>query len=491
MSPRSRTLSIVIIATVVVGVAAVAVARTRSPSDEPGGARAAQPNLLVIMTDDQTLESVRTMTIVNQQLANEGTQFDNYYVSFPNCCPSRATYLSGQYAHNNGVEDNVPPMGGSKNFSGTESLPVWLQRGGYYTVSVGKYLNGWGSDGEIAPPPGWNRWFGLIDPSTYNYFNYSVSVDGIERTYGARPEDYQTDVLGGEVVQTIKDRAGQTQPWFISFTPLAPHAEKPETQNGEPNQGNFRWAFPKAAPRHERSVRGVSAPRLPSFNVDNQSKPEEMKEKEEINPGLEKLIDEGYRYELESLKAVDEWVGKTIEALRQTNQLDNTVIVFTSDNGYYHGEHRLSFQKFYLYEPAVRVPLIIRGGSFPKGKRVPQMAANVDLAPTLLAAAGLPPNESTDGIDLAKLLKDEKTYSDRAILLENKTNSGHETKGIHTDRYVYLEHETREVELYDLRADPNQLKNLSDDPASTSLKNRLANRLAKLKTCARNTCRDA
>ena len=491
MSRRTRTFTIGMVIAMSVGIGAVAVARTAgSDRDTASGSGSRRPNLLVIMTDDQTLESMRTMEVTNAQIGNEGTQFGEYYVSFPNCCPSRATYLTGQYSHNTGVEDNLPPLGGVKKFRDSEALPVWLQRAGYFTASIGKYLNGWGNDGTITPPAGWNHWFGLIDPSTYNYFNYSVSVDGVERHYGERPEDYQTDVLGAEVVATVNSRAGQSQPWFISFTPLSPHAEKPETPSGESGSG-FKWAYPRPAPRHDHSAKGVSAPRTRSFNEDNSSKPAELKEKEEITPGVEKLIDEGYRYELETLKATDEWVGKILDALRQTNQLDNTVILFTSDNGYFHGEHRLNFQKYYLYEPAVHLPLMIRGPGFPKGKQVTQMAANIDLAPTLLGAAGVPVPDSVDGIDLASVVKDPKASADRPILLENKTNNGRETKGIQTERYVYLEHETGEKELYDLKVDPDEVTNLTGDPASASVQTRLAGRLAKLKTCRHTGCRDA
>lgn len=449
-----------------------------------------RPNLLVIMTDDQTLASVASMGNVNRQLVAEGTEFEKYYISFPNCCPSRATYYTGSYAHNTGVEDNVPPLGGAKKFRDEDTVAVRLQQAGYFTTSVGKYLNGWGEDGQISPPPGWSRWFGLIDPTTYSYFDYKVSVDGVERSYGNRPEDYQTDVLGAEVVKTIRDRAGvdRSQPWFVSFTPLAPHAEKPEVAAADAEKTPFRWALPKPAPRHEKTVTS-SAPRPPSFNSDNAGKPAEMQAKEPIGQGLERLIDDGYRRELESLASADEWVGKIVDALRETNQLDNTVIMFTSDNGYFHGEHRLAFQKYYLYEQAVHVPLIVRGGPFTKGGRIAQMAGNVDLAPTLLALAGLPVPEAVDGIDLTTLVRDPKAYPERAILLENRAHNGRQTKAIHTGRYVYMEHESGEKELYDLESDPDQLKNLSGGPTVASLESGLAKRLAELRSCSGIACR--
>ncbi|MEZ5142276.1 MAG: sulfatase-like hydrolase/transferase [Acidimicrobiales bacterium] len=187
----------------------------------------AHPNILVVMTDDQTLEEMRALPRTQRLIGDQGTTFDQYYVSFPVCCPSRATYYSGQYAHNHDVRDNVPPLGGAGKFvpHQQDTLAVWMKDAGYQTASIGKYLNGWGEDGNISPPPGWDHWFGLIDPSTYNYFNYSVSVNGQRYDYGTRPEDYQTDVLGQEVVNTIGRFSQDGRPWFVSFTPLAPHVE--------------------------------------------------------------------------------------------------------------------------------------------------------------------------------------------------------------------------------------------------------------------------
>ncbi|MEZ5141098.1 MAG: sulfatase [Acidimicrobiales bacterium] len=453
-----------------------------------------RPNVLVVMTDDQTLESMRVMPITGRQLVAEGTSFTNFYDSFPNCCPSRATYLTGQYAHNTGVEDNLPPLGGYAKLRSDETLPVWLQRAGYWTASVGKYLNTWGQSGDIAPPPGWNRWFGLIDPTTYQYYGYSVSVDGQRRDYGQAPEDYQTDVLGQEVVDTIRGRAGQDQPWFVSFTPLSPHAEKPETSQTEQteNDGQFRWAFPKPAPRHERSL-VAKAPRGPAFDDANLGKPPALQAKPALTDGVQKLIDQGYQLELETLQATDEWVGRIMDTLRETGQLEDTVVVFTSDNGFFHGEHRLAFVKYYLYEPAVHVPLVIRGGGFPKNKKVDQVAVNADLAPTILAltgaqAGGIEP----DGRDLAPLARDPKVAADRGVLLENRSKGGAEhSEAIHTERYVYIETDgATSRELYDLEKDPDQLANLAGDPAVASLEAELARRLDKLRSCAGAACNE-
>jgi len=444
------------------------------------------------MTDDQTLESLRVMNTVKSELVDQGTSFSRYYVSFPNCCPSRASYLTGQYSHNNGVEDNVAPLGGAAKLRADETLPVWLQRAGYTTAHVGKYLNTWGEDGNISPPPGWSTWYGLIDPSTYSYYRYSVSDNGQRKDFGDAETDYQTDVLGQRVVDFVRNQPTGGKPWFLSFTPLAPHAEAPETGGQGPQEGSgteFKWAFPKPAPRHERSL-VAKAPRGPAFNPDDVSGlPEELRNQPKLSDGLEKLIDQGYQLELEALQAVDDWVGKIITTLKDTKQLDNTVILFTSDNGFFHGEHRLAFKKYYLYEPAVHVPLIIRGGPFGKKKQATQVVGNVDLAPTILALAGAAPaaNWNFDGIDIAPLAKDPKAGTDRGYLVENRSGRG-STKGVVTERYKLLVHHTGEEEMYDLDKDPDELQNIAADAGAASLKKELRRRLDVLKGCKGAPC---
>lgn len=503
MRPRSKLVLAVAVVVAVAAVAASCLVRnrdTRSRLYKPDGSR--RPNIVVVMTDDQTLESMRVMNTVNKVLGAEGTTFTNYYVSFPNCCPSRATFLTGQYSHNTGVEDNVPPLGGVARLRADETLPVWLRRSGYYTAHVGKYLNGWGADGDIAPPPGWDRWFGLIDPTTYRYFGYSVSKDGQRVEFGDSEHDYQTDVLANEVLDVIKARAGGDRPFFVSFAPLAPHAERSEGStsesaqgegteqpNGDDGGGQFHWSFAKPAPRHEQSL-AARAPRTPSFDA-APDPASALGDRPPLTENIQKLIDRSYQLELQSLRAVDEAVGRIVETLAATGQLDNTVIFYTSDNGLFHGQHRLPGAKYHLYEPAVHVPLVVRGGPFPKGKKVSHLAVNVDLAPTIVALAGATAGVEMDGTDLVALANDSRRQSDRAILLENKSRRGEVyAHAVHTGRYVLIQHHTGAVELYDLDKDPDQLENLADDPGAASLRQQLQRRLDALRSCRGTSCVD-
>ncbi|MFN8041397.1 MAG: sulfatase [Acidimicrobiales bacterium] len=443
------------------------------------------PNVLMIMTDDQTLEEMRALPRTKQLIADQGTTFDEYYVSFPVCCPSRATYYSGQYAHNNGVKDNVPPLGGALKFVPHENdtLAVWMQKAGYQTASIGKYLNGWGEDGNIAPPPGWSHWFGLIDPSTYNYFNYSVSLNGQRYDYGTKPEDYQTDVLGQEVVNTITRFGQQDSPWFVSFTPLAPHV-------GGREGTKEIWSTAVPAPRHEGIFRNEPLPVSPSYDeADVSKKPAFVRNLKPLDDNAKAAILGNYQKELEALQAVDEWVEKIVTTLQQTGQLDNTVIVFTSDNGLFHGQHRNLLGKVQLYEESSHVPLVIRGASFPAGAHASQVTANVDLAPTILKLAGATATVPLDGRDLAPVATNPTDGADRSVLLENWNGlTGQSSTAIRGGRWFYAEHPGNEKELYDLQTDPYQLHNLVDDPAYASVVQSLAPRLAALRTCAGASC---
>jgi arylsulfatase A-like enzyme len=451
-------------------------------STAPGGG-GSRPNIVVIMTDDQTLESMRVMDNTRRLIAEQGTTFSHFYASFPLCCPSRAAFLTGQYSHNNGVRDNVAPNGGANKLEADETLPVWLQRVGYRTASIGKYLNGWGQDGDIAPPPGWDRWFGLIDPSAYQYFGYSVSEDGVRRDYGTAEVDYQTDVLGAEVVRVIGEGARSGQPFFVSFTPLAPHARDPEGSTEA-----ALWPQAEPAPRHAGRFADEPLPRPPSFDrADTTGRPAVVAERPPVVPPIERQMTAAYRLELESLLAVDEWVARIMAALDDNGVADDTVVMFTSDNGLFRGEHRIVAGKVLLYEPAVHVPLVVAGPGFPKGTVVGAPAVNVDLAPTIVGLAQANAGLAMDGADLRRVLADPSAYASRGVLLENQ-GGGRHTEGIHTGRWVYLEHGSGELELYDLDADPDQLRNLAGTPEVRTTQTQLARRLAVLRTCAGGSC---
>lgn len=481
--PRRVAVVAVVVTVAVVAAAGFAV-KNRSAT---ATATRPKPNVVVIMTDDQTLEEMKVMDNTRRLLGGDGTTFSHYYVSFPSCCPSRATYLTGQYSHNDHVRDNLPPNGGFHKLDSTETLPVWLQRDGYYTASIGKYLNTWGQDGNIAAPPGWSHWFGLIDPTTYQYFGYSVSNDGKRQDYGHAPTDYSTDVLGGEVVKTIRDASAKNQPFYLSFTPLSPHVESPEKTQLEAH--GFSWPFPVPAPRYAGRYADELLPKTPSWNqADVSQSPAFVRSRPQLSPAIERLATKSYQLELETMLATDEWVGKIVQTLKDSGVYDNTVVVFTSDNGLFHGEHRIPNGKVYLYEPDVHLPLIVEGPGFPRGATIDAPTINPDLATTLVALTGATAGVTQDGEDLQTITQHPADFADRGVLLENQLGGKTHSEAIHTQRWFYAEHSTGDIELYDLAADPDQIHNLTGDPRYSAVEANLKTRLAKLRDCQGGTC---
>lgn len=442
----------------------------------------ARPNVLVLMTDDQTVESMRVLTNVNALLGARGTTFVNNFASFPLCCPSRATFLTGQYGHNHTIMGNAAPTGGYDKLAPTHanSLPAWLRQAGYHTVHLGKYLNGYGQARPTEVPAGWTEWYGSTDPSTYRFYNYTLNENGRLVTYGTGAANYQTDVYGRKAVELIRRLAPATQPFFLSVAFLAPHSGGPRDADDPGNQ-----ATPSPAPRHRNRFASEPLPAPPSLNeADVSDKPAGIRNRALIRPARINGIRENYQQRLESLLAVDEAIRDIVAALEASGELSRTLIVFTADNGFFHGEHRVPTGKVLVYEPSVRVPLILRGPGVPAGVRRTNLAANVDLAATILDVANARPGRRLDGRTLLPFARDGLVRSGRDILLETPTYSA-----IRTPRYVFVQHTSGEQELYDLARDPDQLQSLHSDPASAALKTDLGSRLARLRACAGDACR--
>ena len=443
-----------------------------------------RPNIVVLMTDDQTVESLRVMEVVQQRLVAQGTTFESSFVGFALCCPSRATFLTGQYAHNHGVMHNVPPLGGYARLDHTSTLPVWLQRAGYFTAHVGKYLNGYGTEKLTEVPPGWSEWYGSLDVrGDYSYQGFTLNENGGLVRYPSRPDLYRTDVEAKLAADLIRRRARDKTPFFLSVAFLAPHAGTPIEPDdpAEPVAGT-----PAAAERHRDRFAGEPLPMPPSFNeADMSDKPAGARARPLMSPATIAALREKYQQRLESLLAVDEAVGRILAALAETGELDSTVVLFTSDNGYILGEHRIPSDKVWPYEPAIRVPLVIRGPGFPAGRVVKQLVSNVDLAPTILGLAGVRPGRLMDGRSLLPLVVDPRLEWGRDLLVETFAP----TWALRTPWFLYVEHGSGESELYDLRTDPDQLASISGDPAHAAIRAQLAHRLRLLLACAGRMCR--
>jgi N-acetylglucosamine-6-sulfatase len=467
-----------------------------------------RPNIVLVMTDDQQADSVRFMPNVQQLLAGRGTTFTNSFVSYSLCCPSRATMLTGQYAHSHGVRTNTPPSGGYSKLAPTmgNTLPVWLQQAGYSTAHVGKFLNGYGNTSpDTEVPPGWTEWYGALDDpdaytgGTYTMYGYTLNENGNVVHYGSTPDvvdpaTYQTDVYSAKAEDFIRRRAPTKKPFFLSVAPLASHTEGTGCSCGNNN--------PRAAPRDEGSLASQPLPKPPNYNeADVSDKPQAIRDLAPIpptGPMSEAVITARYRAQVESLGAVDDMVGELVGAVRETGELKNTVFVFTADNGFFYGEHRVRNGKVRVYEPSVRIPLIIRGPDVPKGKRRTQPVTNVDLAPTIVAFARAKAGRLMDGRSLVPLMEDKRGERGRGLLLETFFNADPEDdpetpptnyQAVRTDRYLYARYGTGEQELYDMQTDPFQLQNQSGNPIYAPAQSALQRLLSAEANCAGKSCR--
>jgi len=435
--------------------------------------------VVVIETDDQDAASLRYMPNVQRLLVARGTTFTNSFVSDSLCCPSRATFLTGQYAHNHDVLSNSPPLGGVKRLRASNTLAVWLRAAGYTTALVGKYLNGYGGGpGPGLIPPGWSRFQALLEPSS-RYTGFSMNDNGVRRA----PPGYQTDVLATESASFIGRAARGNRPFFLWLTPSAPH---------DP-------AIP--ALRDKGAYPGIAGPHPPSFDErDVADKPTFIRGLPPLGAARRVTVDAHYRRRLKTLAAVDRAVARVVQALASAGQLKQTVIVFTSDNGWMSGEHRLGYGKRVDYEESIRVPLVIRGPGFPRGAVRTAPVANIDLAPTISSLAGARPRLHVDGCSLLPLAAKPGAHWVRDLLFENfdTRDVGSERdpvaklprySGIRSGSYMYTRYANGESELYDLRTDPYELRNRASDPSLAKVRAGLAHRLARLRTGPAPPCR--
>lgn len=442
-----------------------------------------RPNIIVIMTDDQDLASLRVMPKTRRLLGEQGTTFHNSYVSYSLCCPSRTTFFTGLYPHNHGVMDNKWPDGGYYRMPVNETLPVWLSRRSYATAHIGKFLNEYGTRNQLEIPPGWQDWYGLTGGSAYRMWGYTINENGVARTYGKvnqqDPKFYQTDVLARKAVSYIQ-QSDFRQPYFLSFAPLAPHIEAPPP-------GGHVWRGPRPAPRYRNALPKERAPRTPSFNErDMRDKPQKLRRKL-LTAAEIKGIDNDHRNRLRGLLAVDDAVGKIFNTVKARGELDRTLFLFTSDNGYLLGQHRIRSGKIQPYEESIRVPLLVRGPGFAAGKQVFTPVNNVDLAPTIMTAATGSAGRALDGRPLQAL---QQRRGPRDILVETgpRWSGAPWYAAIRTDRYLYVEHSNGVKELYDMAKDPYQLQSLHNVPGLEVLRHTLSRRLLALRQCRGNSC---
>jgi N-acetylglucosamine-6-sulfatase len=386
----------------------------------PAASAAERPNIIVILVDDARTDDVTTMPVA-QSIMETGANFENMFSPFPLCCPARATLLTGQYAHNHGVQSNKLPTGGFWTFRDAQSLATWLDPN-YVTAWTGKYFNEYGSRGSVTYiPPGWDEWF-TPDGSVWNYDATRWNANGVLTSF---PGQYQADTEADFAVNFINSHASGTEPFFLVASFLAPHAGNP-SEPDDPNLTYSSSAFPTpyVAPRHQNVLADLQLSPNPAFNEDNSDKPARPPP---LAPWEITALTEVNQQRRESLLAVDEALQRIIQTLEERAIIDNTYVMFVSDNGYALGEHRYRSGKNIPYDIAVKVPLFIRGPGITPGSTVPQLVGMQDLAPTILAmtqSEGAQGDFVMDGLNLLPMIDDPYYQSKRPIVLEAAPPNG-------------------------------------------------------------------
>lgn len=424
-------------------------------------------NFVVIITDDQSVDSIPHDPPVMPYLQaatgdpdDHWIVFRNGFVNTPICCPSRATMLTGLHSHHHGVRTNDDGL----VLDEASTLAAWLHDAGYHTGLVGKYLNQYPFGRDPFVPAGWDRWWGKEHgPAANLYYGYTLIQQGIPTHYGGAEQHYSTDVLADKAVEFI-DEAPLEQPFLLWFAPTAPHPP---------------WI---PAARHSGLYEDIPLTPPPSVGEGNVSdKPAWVRDLPALGSAARAGLREAHRRSFETLIAVDDAVRSIVEALEARGDLDHTVIVYVSDNGFSFGEHRW-VKKTCAYDPCVRVPFLVR---YPlaarRVERIPVSA--IDLAPTIAALAGLEPPTALDGVSLVPLLSDgDPPPSTRAVFAEWVGDE--RTPGwwlMRTENFAYIELATGERELYDLASDPYQLRNVAGDPAYADVAGRMSAALAEFR----------
>lgn len=448
----------------VVGAAGAAGTAVAAPTNR----HAADPrlNIVLILSDDERSDGTTVMKNVQNLLVDHGVNFTNAHVTTSMCGPSRASILTGQYAHHTGVLDNFGPHAYPAFKEQSNDLPVWMHRAGYQTALVGKYINGYtGAAGHHMVPPGWDDWQVMDSIPMEAYYNYWLNDNGHLEHYGTKPTDYSTTVLTHKATQFIQKAR---HPFFLYFAPVAPHLP----------------AIPDK--RDQGKLENIAPIHSPAFNQRNIGKePWRFWHKDMLSAAAQLYINHVRIRQEESLLALDRSVKSVVQALKARHELNRTVILYTSDNGFLWGEHRLG-GKVWPYQESTHVPLIVRAPWTTTPQRNNQPVLNIDLAPTITDLAGVTPGLPADGRSVAPFLYGQQVAWRHAFLEEYLGKDMLHGGGpppyvaVQTRRQLYVEYRNGWRELYNLRKDPWELNNIAGDPRTKSLQARLSATLHRL-----------
>jgi arylsulfatase A-like enzyme len=456
---RHRTLGALMATLAAAGViGGLAVVGSFSADASSRAAAAKRPNVVFVLTDDLAWNLVRYMPHV-QQLQRRGLTFSRYFVTDSLCCPSRSSVFTGRFPHDTGVFTNMGPDGGFQLFHDrgweAKTFATAVRSGGYRTGMMGKYLNGYLPRTGFVPP-GWTTWD--VAGNAYAEFNYNLNQDHQLVHYGNSPGDYLTDVLAAKGSAFIDSAATAHRPFALEIATFAPHA--PYTP----------------APRDADAFPGLGAPRGPAFDRDNVNPPAWLGQRAPLTAQQIAGIDAAFRKRAQAVQAVDDLIGRLEATLRARGLADDTYIVFSSDNGYHMGEHRLMPGKMTAFDSDIRVPLIVAGPGVPHGRTTSRIAENVDLYPTFVQLAGGTPSRSVDGHSLVSLLHGGRPARWRtAALVEHhgpdlaggdpdhpRPGSGNPTtyEAVRLPKAVYVEYRGSGREYYRIDRDPGERVNV-------------------------------
>ncbi|KAF6519794.1 hypothetical protein HZS61_016211 [Fusarium oxysporum f. sp. conglutinans] len=490
------------------------------PKTNNGGKK----NIVFILTDDQdaVLNSVSYMPKLKEHIIDKGTSFVNHFTTTAICCPSRVALWTGKQPHNTNVTDVNPPYGGFPKFVSQglneNYLPVWLKEAGYNTYYTGKLFNAHTINNYNSPyPAGWTGTNFLLDPGTYDYLNpiYQHNQEPPVQHKGV----HTSDLISKYAHELLKEAIDAENPFFVAIAPVAPHSNvNLRRQPGNPSAPLMTIPIPLE--RHSHLFEGVKVPRTENFNPDSPSGVSWIHKLAQLNDSSVSYLDDFYRARLQALQGVDEIVEQVTKQLEDAGILDETYIIYSSDNGYHLGQHRLPPGKECGFDEDIRVPLFIRGPGVSSGSIENAVTTHIDLAPTILRLAGADLRSDFDGTPIPVLPTQENKRHEHVaveywggaiaegeiggfdgkgqIFAQNNTYKG--VRIVHEDYNLYYSAWcNNEHELYDLKTDPGQLKSLfpHDDTTADStllgttarqVLNRLDALMLVLKSCKGNTC---
>lgn len=389
-----------------------------------------RPNFLIIVTDDQRYDTMQYMPNTQELIFNQGVTFDEGYVTTPFCCPSRSSILTGMYAHNHWVHENGTPL----KF---KTVVEDVHNNGYFTGLVGKYLNSWKGETRYE----FDFWVSIWGGTLNDYYDPDLDVNGT----WSKHTGYATYIFRDYVLQFLDEANNQSKPFLLIYAPNAPHA-------------------PHTPAKEDLNLYTDLEPFRPeSFNeADTSDKPLSISGKPLLTDEDIEANDNLRRRQILTLVALDRTIPDIINKLKETGELDNTVIIFLSDNGKHWGEHRFT-SKSTAYEEVVKVPFALR---YPDLVPVPyiddsHLVANIDIAPTIYELSETKMPETIDGLSLVGLLNGTTAWRDH-LLLEAWPDRGH-WAAIHTGNMIYIETQNDLSEFYDLSIDPFQMDNMIND----------------------------